>query len=76
MAVNANNLKERFGSRRHQWALVSYGPNEQINQGNLLMWGLECLLTWPGDTVNLHDGCLYDATNGSKSEGDIIPVGP
>jgi len=53
-----------YGPRaQYQWVLVSWGPDMYLEAARL---GPE----WDGDVL------YYDATNGSKSQGDIYDYGP
>jgi len=63
------------------WSLVSYGPDMKQSYGEWDVFGdwyylTNCKrgLTDPPEENN--DGALYDATNGSISEGDVVRVGP
>jgi len=53
-----------YGPRaQYQWVLASWGPDMRVEFGR---YGPE----WHGDVL------YYDATNGSKSQGDIYYYGP
>jgi hypothetical protein len=60
------------------WALVSVGPDLRDNNGVYLMYGEEALnkivVKIPGRPDNY--GAVYDPTNGTVSNGDIVRVGP
>ena len=55
------------------WSVTSTGPDRSDNFGSYLIFGektLNSINTW-----GMY-GCLYDATNGTISAGDIVRVGP
>ncbi len=58
------------------WSLASAGPNHLSNLGEYLIFGEEILNTRPGLMPYWGPGCLYDPTNGTVSDGDIVRVGP
>ena len=59
------------------WGLYSMGPDMRDSQGQCLVFGLAWLLTQPGyPEWKVAPGALYDATNGTVSNGDIARVGP
>jgi general secretion pathway protein G len=59
-----------------KWALTSDGPNLLVNLGEWLIFGQEVLEAQGGFYPYWGDGGIYDPTNGTISEGDIIRVGP
>ena len=59
------------------WVLCSYGPDQRESYGVNLVWGED----YVNRTANLTArppfyGAIYDATNGTISNGDIVRVGP
>jgi hypothetical protein len=59
------------------WSLASCGPNHISNAGEYLLFGEEVLNSIPGvPALDWGAGCLYDPSNGTVSEGDIVRVGP
>jgi prepilin-type N-terminal cleavage/methylation domain-containing protein len=59
---------------RH-WVLISVGPDQQANNGEYAMFGMEVLeSTTP--FMGGGYGCIYDPTNGTVSSGDLVRVGP
>lgn len=59
------------------WVLCSYGPDQRESYGVNLLWGED----YVNRTNNLGEnppfyGALYDPTNGTISNGDIVRVGP
>ena len=60
------------------WTLVSAGPDEATSRGEFYLWGLEVLEAQPnlGDPPFSTTGSIYDPTNGTVSNGDIIRRGP
>ncbi len=58
------------------WSLASCGPNQISNVGEYYVFGMEILESIPGNYPEYGDGCLYDPTNGTVSEGDIVRIGP
>jgi prepilin-type N-terminal cleavage/methylation domain-containing protein len=61
--------------QRAQWALVSDGPEGKNSWGVQFAWGYEELHSWPALGA-MTAGCLYDPTNGTVSDGDIVRTGP
>lgn len=59
----------------HHWVLVSVGPDQKSNNGEWAMYGEKILETVP-PYAGGGWGCLYDPTNGTVSDGDIVRVGP
>ena len=53
--------------RRAQWALGSVGPDNQPNKGHMLAFNAD---------YAHQRGWIYDGTNGTKSRGDIVRIGP
>jgi type II secretion system protein G len=67
---NPNGEKKDIGL---VWSLCSWGPDRNTNYGGYLVVGepyLNTVEAWG------YYGCLYDATNGTISQGDIMRVGP
>ena len=59
------------------WALTSLGPDLASNGGSYYMFGEKVLNRVKADKEGWsRDGALYDATNGTISQGDIVRVGP
>lgn len=61
------------------WSLVSYGPDMRNSWGEWFIFGQKTLNVnkASGDASgNSTDGALYDPTNGTVSDGDIVRVGP
>jgi type II secretion system protein G len=59
------------------WAFASSGPDRHTNVGEWYLYSQEILESYIGIlSMNSYPGCLYDATNGTISEGDIVRVGP
>ena len=58
------------------WALISMGPDRAYNLGAYLLFGEDALDRTPGYLKVCRQGCLYDPTNGTISDGDIVRVGP
>lgn len=59
----------------YHWVLVSVGPDQKANNGEWAMFG-EKILETVGPFAGGGSGCLYDPTNGTVSDGDIVRVGP
>ena len=59
----------------HQWVVTTWGPDRIDSNGFALLFGLEFLLIRP-PILGIAHGALYDATNGTMSNGDITRVGP
>jgi len=59
------------------WVLVSRGPDDKYNFGEMVIWGQEVLngITLDMEMTDLGNGAVYDATNGLVSPGDIICAG-
>jgi len=76
MAAN-NNL-----TSLERWAVCSWGPDCEWNLGEWLIFGEEYLNSlgpFPGAGIwgdSPAGGCLYDPTNGTVSNGDLVRVGP
>lgn len=69
-----------FGGRDvgKRWSLSSIGPDRHDNWGSHALWGedhVNRILSLPGLNMPYY-GCLYDPTNGTLSEGDIVRAGP
>ena len=61
--------------RIYEWCLVSEGPDSHSSGGGHLLFGAKYLDD--GHTATeIGWRSFYDATNGTKSEGDIVRVGP
>jgi prepilin-type N-terminal cleavage/methylation domain-containing protein len=63
------------------WVIYSRGPDMADSQGQNLLFSLPYLLSLPPLVVpsmgiDIRAGALYDATNGTVSNGDIARVGP
>ncbi|GAB4321590.1 MAG: hypothetical protein Kow0059_16260 [Candidatus Sumerlaeia bacterium] len=67
------------------WTLVSSGPNGKSNLGEYMIFGEEFFhttiaATWPTEQIwggiPFGPAALYDPTNGTISEGDVISAGP
>ena len=54
------------------WSVSSMGPNQLDNFGSYLIFGQDFL----NSILFIQWGCLYDPTNGTISDGDIVRVGP
>ncbi len=59
-----------------EWSLGSAGPDGISNLGEWLMWGEDILNQQNGFLPFWGPGGLYDPTNGTISDGDIVRVGP
>ncbi len=59
----------------YHWVLVSVGPDQKSNNGEWAMFGEKILVT-VGPYAGGGWGCIYDPTNGTVSEGDIVRLGP
>jgi len=76
-AILQNSSGQTDADFGHLWALASVGPDQFSNAGSYYMFGERVLdrcapyLPW-----GIHAGCLYDPTNGTVSDGDIVRVGP
>ncbi|MCA9412072.1 MAG: prepilin-type N-terminal cleavage/methylation domain-containing protein [Candidatus Omnitrophica bacterium] len=57
------------------WSLASAGPDLESNVGEYLMFGQMILESIPGSGF-WGPGSVYSATNGTRSAGDIVRVGP
>jgi len=62
-----------------RWVLSSLGPDRHDNWGTHAIFGGEAyvnkLSNFPGLNMPYY-GCIYDPTNGTISEGDIVRTGP
>lgn len=59
------------------WAVSTNGPDREYNMGVWLIFGEESLGRIFGILGrSTARGCLYDPTNGTISDGDIVRVGP
>jgi hypothetical protein len=60
------------------WCLDSAGPDRYENQGYWYIFGGEEFLNHLGPIAQFrtHQGCIYDPSNGTISDGDIIRAGP
>ena len=62
------------------WALASFGPDLKNSWGEWLMFGQDVLDLLEPEVSPLYGtstwGCLYDPTNGTISDGDIVRIGP
>jgi len=58
------------------WVLVSVGPDLVDSGGGYLMFGEKFLNTCKSGIWQPADGAVYDPTNGTISNGDVIRVGP
>ena len=63
------------------WTIASAGPNSKSNLGEYIIFGEETFadkfpteLVWGG--IPFGPTAIYDPTNGTVSEGDIITAGP
>jgi type II secretion system protein G len=56
------------------WALCSYGPDRIASEGLALIYGEEFLNKQ--FNFNQFYGAIYDPTNGTISNGDIVRLGP
>jgi len=65
-----------FPETPYRWALVTAGPDQWSNVGEYLMFGEQTLNSISGISGWFNDGALYDPTNGTVSDGDIVRVGP
>ena len=61
----------------HAWALSSIGPDLGLGNGSAILFGESFYLSQkgPGEKGENPDG-LYDPTNGTISNGDIVRAGP
>jgi len=55
------------------WSLTSVGPDRTENAGSYLIFGEDILNSVSAWGIY---GCLYDPTNGTISDGDIVRIGP
>ena len=61
----------------HLWVLITRGPDLVSNSGEYMLFGEELLVSLPAPTwEGIGMPCLYDATNGTLSPGDIVRLGP
>ena len=75
----ANNYRSdpHFREGNEVWIIYSMGPDMRDSQGQCYLFGLDFLLSRPPLAVfKINAGALYDATNGTISNGDLCRVGP
>jgi prepilin-type N-terminal cleavage/methylation domain-containing protein len=58
------------------WVLESVGPDQHSNWGSYAMFGQKVLNSIGFIQGGGGPGCIYDATNGTVSAGDIVRTGP
>jgi len=78
LSVQGNNPLYNAG-RAYEWSLASSGPNRISNLGEYLIFGHETFeAKFPNYLPGFRAGptAIYDPSNGTISEGDIILVGP
>lgn len=64
-----------------EWALCSYGPDRIASEGLSLLFGEEHMAyvedqTRTNPNFNQFSAAIYDPTNGTMSNGDIVRLGP
>ena len=59
-----------------EWALVTSGPDNISSLGEWLIFGEDVLNQLPPFLGITTWGALYDPTNGTVSDGDIVRIGP
>ena len=74
--AEAVSLNPGWPNTGHVWSLGSAGPIHISNVGEYLIFGMEILHSVPGFLPYWGPGCVYDATNGTVSDGDIVRIGP
>lgn len=66
-----------FGKRSAaQWVMSTNGPDMKWSCGPYAMFGLECIQAFPAIPPRGNPGAVYDPTNGTISNGDIVRWGP
>jgi prepilin-type N-terminal cleavage/methylation domain-containing protein len=71
MAAHAG--QPMWGDHGAVWSVSTTGPDRQDNLGSYLIFGEQTLNAQSAFGLV---GCLYDATNGTMSAGDIVRIGP
>lgn len=71
--MNRQHKLDKIYGRSAIWSLTSTGPDQTNDHGARLRWGEQAVNDCNGFG---RWGALYDATNGSKSRGDICRTGP
>jgi hypothetical protein len=65
---------------KFQWFLLSIGPDMLISEGAYLVYGEDIVNQMkpymPNGAKATDYGAIYDPTNGTISNGDIVRVGP
>ena len=77
LAGNSNN--PLYPNTPFIWSLTSSGPNGLSNLGEYLVFGVETFdQKFPNflPAFNAGPSVLYDPTNGTVSDGDIVVIGP
>lgn len=59
-----------------KWAVASIGPDRFDSWGTWIVFGGEEYVNRLPPLFDLRWGCVYDPTNGTMSDGDIIRMGP
>jgi hypothetical protein len=81
VAFNLGAFNGYFGGRGPaRWVLVSNGPDRKPSGGGWLVYGEKHFIgyAWPlpAENWDVTYTSLYDPTNGTISQGDIVRVGP
>ena len=74
-------VAKKYKDQMKSWVLRSYGPDQQVNYGEYLLFGETVIIELADEQAAIFSyttgwAALYDPTNGTMSAGDIARAGP